>query len=139
MSTTMNRAERRKASKHIARESKKFDDEFVVVPISDAIAPPNQIRALRNRKFLVQEFMPALGTEDMVLCRLSVNIIALDGDQWVDGIGWEELQHIKSALGYADMEAVEIYPRDRDVVNVAAIRHIFVLRGLLPFTWRRGV
>jgi hypothetical protein len=134
--STRNRAERRAAAKYIERESRKFGDEFVVVPIGDAMAPPGQTRALRNRKFLVQEFLPEIGTEDMVKARLSVNIIALNGDRWLDGIAWDELQAIKDALGYQAFDAVEVYPRATDKVDVANMRHLWVLAGLLPFAWR---
>ena len=132
-----NRAARRAAAKHIERESRKFGERFEVVPFSDAIAPPNMVRAWRNRKFMVQQYLPRVGDEDMVVCRLTVNIIALDGDRWQDGIGWNELQDIKAQVGFADFDAVEVFPRNGDIIDVAALRHLWVLRGLLPFAWRK--
>lgn len=33
--------------------------------------------------------------------------------------------------------AVEIYPAERDIVNVANMRHLWVLPERLPFGWRR--
>ncbi len=134
----MNREERRKAQRKIDKVSRDYGDAFVEVPSADW---PKVIqglrRVLRNRTLLVQEYEPAPGTEDMVVCRLSVNLIDLDGDRWADGIEWNTLQRIKNEAGYDMFDAVEVYPRKIDLVDVAAMRHLFVLRGLLPFAWRR--
>jgi hypothetical protein len=35
-------------------------------------------------------------------------------------------------------DAVEVYPPAGDVVNVANMRHLWVLRDRLPFAWRGG-
>lgn len=45
---------------------------------------------------------------------------------------------IKRQLGYGDFDAVEVYPKDNDVVNVANIRHLFILNEPLPFIWRKN-
>jgi len=42
-------------------------------------------------------------------------------------ISWEELQDIKRQIGRGERFAVEVYPHDADVVNVANIRHLWVL------------
>ena len=33
---------------------------------------------------------------------------------------------------------MEVYPRTADLVNVANMRHLWVLPELLPFAWRKG-
>jgi hypothetical protein len=48
------------------------------------------------------------------------------------------LQRLKAECGYADRDAVEVYPRERDVVNVANLRHLWVMREPLAFAWRGG-
>ena len=48
-----------------------------------------------------------------------------------------ELQDIKRQAGLGDYMAVEIYPKDRDIVNVANMRHLWVLRDPLQFGWRK--
>ena len=91
-----------------------------------------QLRVLRSRRFLVQEFPE----DDPVLVRLSVNRTTVSGDRWADEISWDELQKIKSECGYRNFDAVEIYPADADVVNVANMRHLWVMRNGLEFAWR---
>ena len=88
----------------------------------------------RSRDFLV-----LLYAEDDLggsLIRMSVCRTALDGKRWADGIAWDDLQRLKSECGFGDSDAVEVYPRDKDVVDVAAMRHIWILPALIPFAWR---
>lgn len=95
------------------------------------------VRVWRSRDFLVQEYAePA-----PVLVRLSVLRTTLDpkAGRWVDGITWDELQSIKSECGYGQHDALELYPPDSDVVNVANLRHLWVMRELQPFAWRPGM
>lgn len=100
-------------------------------PMLTAIRGPR--RVWRSREFLVQEFLePAAG----VLVRLSVNRTQLSGGRWSENITWDELQRIKREVGYGTSDAVEVYPCDADVVNVANMRHLWVLAEPLPFAWR---
>jgi hypothetical protein len=46
------------------------------------------------------------------------------------------LQTVKDELGYAERDAVEVFPAQGDLVNVANMRHIWVLPYRLPFIWR---
>lgn len=45
----------------------------------------------------------------------------------------------QSAAGYGDRDAVEAYPKNSDVVNVANIRHLWILpnHADLPVFWRK--
>lgn len=42
-------------------------------------------------------------------------------------ITWDDLQRLKSEAGYGHLTAVEIYPPDKRVVNVANMRHLFIV------------
>jgi hypothetical protein len=53
-----------------------------------------------------------------------------------DGIGWDDLQRLKGEAGYGEYCAVEIYPPDADVVNVANMRHLFILKSPPAMMWR---
>lgn len=89
------------------------------------------IRAFRSRDFLAQIFAEPNGN-----IRISVNRTDQNKDgTWKDGISWDELQEIKRQIGYGDRLAVEIYPPDRDVVNVANMRHLWVLQNHADLPW----
>jgi len=96
-----------------------------------------RIAMLRSRAFLVQAFEEAGG-----VVRLSVNRTEFDERQgrWREDIAWDDLQRLKAEAGFGDRCAVEVLPPDLDVVNVANMRHIFVLPigGSLPFVWKRA-
>lgn len=94
------------------------------------------LRVWRSRDFLVQEYAESAP----VLVRLSVLRTTLDPKigRWVDGITWDELQQIKAECGYANHDALELYPVASDVVNVANLRHLWVMREMVGFAWRNG-
>lgn len=94
----------------------------------------DQIRVLRYRDFLVQE-CPA---PSPAVVRLSICRTTLDGDRWADGITWDELQRIKRECGYGDADAIEIYPGDLDVVNVANMRHLWIMAEPVACAWRKA-
>lgn len=89
------------------------------------------VEVWRSQEFLVQVFNAGGGIE-----RLSVIRSRHDGENWGQDISWEDLQRLKSECGRGERDAVEIFPRDGDVVNVANMRHLWVLPGPLPFAWR---
>lgn len=87
-----------------------------------------------SRYYLVQEFQEECGY------RLSVNRTdMLPSGRWDDNLTWDELQEIKRAVGYGDWYAVEVYPPDLDIVNVANMRHLWVLPAALDIGWKRRV
>lgn len=85
-----------------------------------------------SAQFLVQIFMEKNG-----VIRISINSTKRKGKNWKDGLTFDELQAIKSAVGYGDSLAVEVYPEDSDLVNDANMRHLWVLPERPPFAWRR--
>lgn len=93
-----------------------------------------RLATYRCRRFLVQVFEESNGIK-----RLSINRtkMMLDG-RWADDIKWEEIQDIKRQLGFGDMYAIEVYPREKDVVNVANMRHIWILPEPLNIGWFRS-
>jgi len=58
---------------------------------------------------------------------------------WQDGITWDELQRIKSEIGMENFWAVEIFPPDHQVVNVANMRHLWVLNAPPNFAWMKAI
>lgn len=131
MSIVTTRAQRRE----LERTNAKMPRELRLIPRHEWPNPEGpQRRVWRSRDYLVQEFdAPA-----PACVRLSVNRTTLSGDRWNDNLTWDELQDIKAQCGYPMAEAVEVYPPAGDVVNVANMRHLWVLREQLPFAWRKG-
>lgn len=99
----------------------------------DTSRPPGLIDVWRSRTHLVQIYRAPQGH------RLSILRSALTpgGHRWQDGMTWDELQRLKSECGYGDRWAVEIYPPDVHVVDVANIRHLWVLPHRPHFAWTR--
>lgn len=87
----------------------------------------------RSRHYLVQQF-PC--DNPGVRCRLTVARTKVTGDRFSDNIPWEDLQRIKDECGFAECDAVEVFPASADVVNVANLRHLWILEEPLPFAWR---
>ena len=101
-------------------------------PVTSRKATPT--RVFRSRAWFVQEF-----AEEGGVIRLSVNRVKYNstpkGISWYEGISWDDLQWIKQELGYGARCAVELYPPEEHVVNVANIRHLWVLPAPPPFMW----
>ncbi|MCC7414384.1 MAG: hypothetical protein IT495_22405 [Gammaproteobacteria bacterium] len=94
--------------------------------------PPGIESVWRSRDFLAQ-----LYTHESVP-RLSVCRTGLRGDRWQDGIEWDDLMRVKSECGFGDRWAVECYPPESEVVNVANMRHLWLLDAPPTFGWKRS-
>lgn len=122
----------------LRRDNASWPRHLKTVPIGSwpPSFPPTCFAVWRSRRFLVQ----AHKTDDKSIVRLSVNRTDWDTDKqrFAEGISWDELQELKLQAGYGDFDAVEVFPRQPDVVNVANMRHLFVfLNERLPFAWRK--
>lgn len=92
------------------------------------------VEVWRSRNFLVQVYEEANGFE-----RLSICSTWPDGaGRWQDRIAWDELMILKRQCGRGDRDALEVYPADGDIVNVANMRHLWLPPERVPFAWRRG-
>lgn len=125
------KVKRTEMQRMIDKDSRKYGKFMQRLALSDN-KPKNLIEAFRSENFLAQVYREG----DYI--RISVNTAKIDknGTQWKDGIAWDDLQRIKSEIGYGDKAAVEVYPPDDKVVNVANMRHLFVLPELPAFMWR---
>lgn len=127
------RAERRQ----LARDNAKQPSALQEVPERDwPIGQPGLAKVFRSRDFLVQQFHP---NEPGAPIRLSIARTSIDTTtgRWHDGITWDDLQRLKRDAGFGDFDGLEVYPRDRDTINVANMRHIFVMTEPVPFAWRK--
>jgi len=125
----------REQRRQLARDNAKQPTALQEVPREQWPNPSaTHLRVLRSRDFLVQEF----AEKPPAAVRLTVCRAVLDGNRWQDGISWDELQRLKRECGYGDRDAVEVFPADDDVVNVANMRHLFVMSDALPYAWRKS-
>lgn len=68
--------------------------------------------------------------------RLSINRTALNSQGgWQEAITWDELQRLKRQAGYGNQQAIEFYPPEDEVVNVANMRHLWIMDEPLAFQW----
>jgi hypothetical protein len=119
----------------LARENEKYSENLVLMPYSFTDScPVGLVNVYRSREFLVQEYQVI---HDAVECRLSINRTSLDGKRWAAEISWDDLQSIKNQCGYSCFDAVEIYPQHWNVVNVANMRHLWILKTEIPFKWSK--
>lgn len=114
--------------------SKKYPNHLVQMftELSDS-KDGTLIEVWRSKTFLVQVFK-----EKNNVFRMSVNRTEYDPElkRWKDGITWDELMDLKRQAGMGYLEAVEVYPPDRDIVDVANMRHLWFLPDKLDFAWR---
>lgn len=135
----MNRRERRAAASEMRAQATAWPVHLAPVPEDQW--PPRAgyteypIAVWRSREFLAQVFeAPALGGTEVR--RLTVNRVTMRADgHWDQDIAWDDLQRVKRETGHGDWYAVEIYPRDRDVVHVANMRHLWLLAEPLALGW----
>lgn len=128
----------RKQRRRAKDENKRWPEILVRVEISAADRASSEVplerqasEMWRSRAFLVQVFPMKNGYERLSVCTTEHN-----GESFVDGIAWDDLQRLKSECGRGDKDAMEIYPADVDVVNVANMRHLWVLPYPIPIAWR---
>lgn len=135
MSIQASRSQRRE----LARQNAKLPKELQLVTLDrwpEGLAGrPNAPSAVwRSRDYLVQLYR----CPPPAMARLSVLRTTLQGDRWQDGISWDDLQRLKAEVGLADVWAVELFPAEADVVNVANIRHLWLLPEAPAYGWREG-
>jgi hypothetical protein len=123
----------------IAKSTEKYSDRLVKVAPQDYPVPTkeNLIEVWISKKYLVQIY-----AEESGIIRLSINKNSIQGTGFrKDGsvswgeISWDELQELKNEVGYQDYCAVEIYPPAAQVVNVANMRHLWVLPIAPSYMW----
>lgn len=92
----------------------------------------NPIAVWRNKYFLVQVYNEGSRTR-ITVCRTMIDA----SGNYQEDIQWQQLQDVKRMIGFGDRDAVEIFPNEKDVVNVANMRHLWLLEpDELPFIWR---
>lgn len=120
---------------YLSKENRKYGLRMERIPESaipvDAYPGKNPpVQVWRSMFHLAQVFKEEHGFR-ISICRTMID----RSGEWLQGIDWDEIQSIKSQLGFGDQFAIEVYPEDSRVVNVANMRHIWVLSSRLDFAW----
>ena len=125
----------REQRRQLQRDNEKFGDEFVEFQKDQwpPCPPDNLLRVMRSRDFLVQVY----AADHPAAFRLSVVRTSHNGERFEDGISWDELQAIKNHVGFLNVDAVEVFPAEYDRVDVANMRHIWIMGSPLTFAWRK--
>ncbi|WP_218017614.1 DUF7694 domain-containing protein [Sphingomonas pituitosa] len=122
--------------RQLKRDNMRHPAALVAVPWQEwpsaGIDEARRLKVYRSREFLVQVYEEPGG-----ILRLSVNRTTWceRSNSWRENISWDDLQRLKREAGYADRWAVEIYPADRAVVNVANMRHLWLLDQPPAYAW----
>lgn len=91
----------------------------------------NMIEVWNSKRFLVQVFSENEGALRVSVCRTQID----DAGNWMTNISWDDLMQIKRDIGRAQFCALEVLPADYDIVNVANMRHFWILKDQF-FGWR---
>jgi hypothetical protein len=134
----MDRKELKARRRYLAEENRRFQSwKFVEIPREERPEIPSSIpiiKVLRSREFLVVVYGGM--AVRLTICRTELN----DRGDYRDGITWDELWAIKNGCGFAEADAVEIYPRQSDTMNVTNMRHLWIVAAnQVPFAWRPSV
>jgi hypothetical protein len=126
--------------KHLTRLSE-YDERWQTAKerARDQSWSHDPIEVWESQEFLVQLTRPQ-PTEGQLPClRMTVNRVVFRANGSADGnISWDDLQRVKREIGRGEMYAVEVYPRDSDLVNVANMRHLWLFDEPLDCGWFKG-
>lgn len=123
---------------YLRGENKKWAATMARVSVSDC---PKSMAHLtdqpevifRSSQYLAQAFAEKDGARRLTISRTMIN----EDGNWLDGSTWDDLMRVKSQCGYGDLWAVEIYPPDDEIVNVANMRHLWLTIERPAFAWQR--
>lgn len=131
MSRTQRRRQERAEASERAATIRSLPERLAMVPIAEwppyppgPQAPPKEVWT--SKHFVVQVYDAPGGDERISVQRTSQR----------DGITWDELQEVKHQVGRGHRVAVEVYPPNDQVVNVANMRHLWTLPTVPAWAWR---
>lgn len=131
----------RALQKALRKENASWTGKLVEVEVGEKFRgvpggfnPP--VRAWRSAEHVVQLFTHE--ARGFLVGRLTVNRAMVDDKgEWLADISWDTLMRLKREAGFGGLDALEAYPADDDVVNVANMRHLFLFSEPVAFIWRK--
>lgn len=141
MFENLNRADRRAMIKHAQAEALKRPDALTEIPNSmwpvqiSTGSGPQRTKVWHSKRWLAQLFdeepFQGIDTRRLSVCRVT---LGADG-HWDQNITWDDLYAVKADVGFADWYGIEIYPPSRHLVNVANMRHLWLLAEPIQIGW----
>lgn len=137
---SLNRSDRRAMAAHARATAANRPATLAEIPRSrwpgHYLTDPNApTKVYESRKYLAQLY-DAGAHEGRTTMRLSVCRVTLKDDgRWEEDLRWDELMQIKREIGFGNLYAVEVYPQDCEIVNVANMRHLWLLSTPLTIGW----
>lgn len=126
---------------YLKQENEKWPESPIEVPRDKWHASFEKLSAdaqpcavFRSKWFLVQLFPARDGGQRITVSRTTID----QNGEWHEGVSWDALQEIKRAIGFGRFWAVEIFPPDSSVVNVANMRHLWVIPEAPEFAWNNS-
>lgn len=138
----LNRQQRRQLQRQADKENRTWPETLTLIPPEEwqnkPMLPAGLEQVWRSKRFLVQIYKTSLPFPEYA--RISVQRVedaAFRQDKGKHApISWDDLQAIKSQVQRGEDLAIEIYPPDSEIVNVASMRHLWLLpRWEIP--WAR--
>ena len=124
----LNREQRRALEKVKRQLIASYPDTLEIVPENDPDMPysshPQDIdKIYRSKKYTVIVWNVPAGK------KLSIQRNEWDShtNRYKDQITWDEIMEIKRQVGFGEQNAIEFYPPDSQVINIANVRHIWLL------------
>lgn len=133
MDRRMTAKEIKNQNKYLREQNKKYPDYLVEVPKEEwpkTNATKLPYKVLRSNRHLVLLYNEGEYTR-MTVSRTMINA---DGE-WESNISWEQLQELKNEAGFIFEYGVEVFPPEDALVNVANMRHIWILPQKPDFGW----
>jgi hypothetical protein len=123
----------KKQNKYLSYEMHRLPDSAIEAQVEKSQG--RLIEVWRSRFYLCQVYFETDKITRLSICRPEIDI---NNRRWRDGLMWDDLQQVKTEVGRGHLDAVEVYPPDEDVVNVANFRHLWVFNETkLGFVWRK--
>ena len=141
---SLSRSERRARASYLRKAAASRPARMTEIPrarwpahfLTDPRAPT---KAYESSRYLAQLY-DAGALEGRTALRLSICRVTLKDDgRWEEDLQWSELMQVKRECGFGDWYAVEVYPADTDIVDVANMRHLWLLTKPLSIGWFRSV
>ena len=131
----LNREQRRALEKVKRQLIASYPDTLEIVPETDPNIPysshPQDIEHIyRSKKYTVILWKIGVGFNGYNFGqRFSISRNEWDSKdrRYKDGLTWDEIMDIKREMGFGERTAIEYYPADSETINVANMRHIFLV------------